>query len=183
MPSTTIAAGSNGQSLPQATINVASTATFSAVGTFVVIGQTISYTGLTGTSFTGCSGGTGALATGQAVAADDINIPVWNATQGKLQPRVLKAQFGDGYEQRAQDGINTGLKTWNVTWANISHIQLKALYDVLYAKAGWQKFTWTQPPPFAVEGSLTWICEDFDWVYNGGLIMGLRAVFLQRPNL
>jgi len=64
---TTIAAGSNGAVLPQSTINVASTTGFAASGTFVLNGQTITYTGLTGTSFTGCTGGTSTLATGQSV--------------------------------------------------------------------------------------------------------------------
>jgi hypothetical protein len=69
--STTIAAGSNGASLPQATINVASTAGFPASGSIAVITslgmQSVNYSGTTGTSFTGCSGGTGTMSTGNAV--------------------------------------------------------------------------------------------------------------------
>jgi phage tail sheath gpL-like len=69
---TTIAAGSDGASLPQATINVASAASFPSSGTIYVttaaVGlQAVTYSGKTGTSFTGCSGGTGAMATGGAV--------------------------------------------------------------------------------------------------------------------
>jgi hypothetical protein len=69
---TTIASGSNGQALPQATVNVAAvSALFGAVGQFVVIingaAVTINYTGTGATTFTGCSGGTGTLATGQRV--------------------------------------------------------------------------------------------------------------------
>lgn len=62
---TTIAAASNGAVLPQAVINVASTAGFPASGTILIIlaggPQTITYTGKTATSFTGSSGGTGTL--------------------------------------------------------------------------------------------------------------------------
>lgn len=76
---TTIAVGSNGVSLPQATINVASTAANASTGTvaFPSSGtlyittaagvQTVTYTGVTGTTFTGCSGGTGAMSTGGLV--------------------------------------------------------------------------------------------------------------------
>jgi len=68
---TTITVGSNGQSLPQATINVASTTGFPSSGTIFVTTaaglQTVTYTGTTGTTFTGCSGGTGAMSTGGAV--------------------------------------------------------------------------------------------------------------------
>jgi hypothetical protein len=71
--STTIASGSNGQVLPQGTINVASTTGFPSSGTLLIdtsLGvQTINYTGTSGgNQFTGCTGGTGNLATGQAVA-------------------------------------------------------------------------------------------------------------------
>lgn len=96
---TTIAAGSNGQSLPQSTINVASTTTATTTiavssnniplptGTinvasttgfatsgwiYVTTGngpQLVTYTGTTSTTFTGCTGGTGYMATGGAVVA------------------------------------------------------------------------------------------------------------------
>ena len=70
---TTVAAGSNAAVLPQGVINVASTAAFPATGTLAVQSttgyQTVTYTGKTATSFTGCAGGTGTLATGGRVAA------------------------------------------------------------------------------------------------------------------
>lgn len=71
--STTIAAASTGQSLPQSTINVASTTGFPASGTIFVFTstgvQTVTYTGGGGggTTFTGCSGGTGTMTTGNTV--------------------------------------------------------------------------------------------------------------------
>jgi len=73
---TTITAASNGQALPQATINVLSTSTLSgASGTnpqTVVIAtsagaQTVTYTGTTSTTLTGVTGGTGTMTTGGAV--------------------------------------------------------------------------------------------------------------------
>jgi hypothetical protein len=67
---TTIAAGSNGAVLPQATINVASTTGFPASGTIFTstgAGTPITYTGVTATTFTGCTGGTATLLTGQTV--------------------------------------------------------------------------------------------------------------------
>lgn len=54
--------------LPVATIPVDSTAGFDARGTIRVEGQEVDYTGLTSTSFTGCTGGTGTVTTGGRVA-------------------------------------------------------------------------------------------------------------------
>jgi len=69
---TVISAASNGQVLPQATINVASTTGFPTSGTINVttssnVQQIVTYTGITATSFTGCSGGSGTLTTGNSV--------------------------------------------------------------------------------------------------------------------
>jgi hypothetical protein len=68
---TTITAASNGQSLPQSTINVVSTTSFPNPGVINVTTsngpQLVNYTGVTGTTFTGCSGGTGTMSTGGAV--------------------------------------------------------------------------------------------------------------------
>jgi hypothetical protein len=65
---TTIAALSNGQVLPQGTINVGSTTGFAAAGTILVTTsdglQLVTYTGVTATSFTGCTGGSGTMVTG-----------------------------------------------------------------------------------------------------------------------
>jgi hypothetical protein len=77
---TTVAAGSNGQALPQATINVATTAGFPLSGQiFIDVSssrQLITYTGITATSFLGCAGGTGTLATSQNVQyASVITVP------------------------------------------------------------------------------------------------------------
>lgn len=70
--STTIALGSDGQSLPQSTIFVASTSGYPTSGTINVTtdagSQVVTYTGITGTSFTGCSGGTGLMTIGNAVS-------------------------------------------------------------------------------------------------------------------
>ena len=82
--STAITAGSNTVSLPlpsspalQDTIHVASTAAFPSSGSLFInaINTTVSYTGKTATTFTGVSGGTGILATGETVTATDALAP------------------------------------------------------------------------------------------------------------
>lgn len=73
--------GTNGTTLPTATITVASTTGFPASGTLRVVSRTsnnsisppsvqvITYTGTTATTFTGCSGGTGFLFIGDSVTS------------------------------------------------------------------------------------------------------------------
>jgi phage-related protein len=114
-----------------------------------------------------------------------------SATRGAMRPRILKAQFGDGYAQRARDGINTGLKTWNVIWDVIpltttvtEKPSLKKIYDFLAARGGFEKFLWVQLEPFDVDSAVTFVCESGpEWVYAGGKISGVSAELLEQPAL
>ncbi len=115
MVSTTIAAGSNGVSLPTGTINVASTTNFAASGTILVTTSTgnhvVTYTGKSATSFTGCTGGTGTMTTGNQVSfsvgqlsLSNINIfdtPGYTsgADHWDGQTCILPLQFTDGAYQ------------------------------------------------------------------------------------
>lgn len=73
IPNTTVASASSGTSLPEGSITVASTAGFPTSGTITIqlnanSATTVTYTGTTGgTTFTGCTGGSGTLVTGMAV--------------------------------------------------------------------------------------------------------------------
>ena len=74
-PTTTIAAGSNGVSLPHATISLTSTTAWTNMGwtsgrvnvTTSAGVQTVNFTGISGNMLTGCTGGTGTMSTGGAV--------------------------------------------------------------------------------------------------------------------
>lgn len=73
-PSTTIAAASDSVTLPQATINVVSTTGFPASGRLTIRGQRVDYTGVTATSFTGCTGGSARILRGDAVVSESPTI-------------------------------------------------------------------------------------------------------------
>lgn len=73
---TTVAAGSNGASFPQGTVNVVDTTGFPAAGLIMIytggggatgVPQQVFYTGKTGNTFTGCTGGSGQMSTGALV--------------------------------------------------------------------------------------------------------------------
>jgi hypothetical protein len=68
-PATSVAAGSDGATLPQAVVNVTSTEGFPFAGSFTEegTGDVVAYAGTTPTSFTGCVGGTGTMTLGDAV--------------------------------------------------------------------------------------------------------------------
>jgi hypothetical protein len=120
-PATTIASGSNGAVLPQATINVASISgvTWPAVGTVTVTTsagpQQVSYQGITGTTLTGCIGGTGTMSTGGAVVSNGFPkcwTGSWNAffkdcrseNATGTEPPVVVTAPGNGTAQITEEG-------------------------------------------------------------------------------
>lgn len=116
-PTTTIAAGSNGLSLPQATINVASTnvnPSFPDSGQILVTTsggqQTVTYTGRTATTFTGCSGGTGTMSTGGDVRGPLLPTNGTVDTAGNLTGTTATLDAGTNVEALSIGG--TGTNRW-----------------------------------------------------------------------
>lgn len=121
---TTIAVGSNGASLPQGTINVASTTGFPTNGTILVVTsfgpQVVTYAGVSGgTQFTGCSGGTGVMTTGNAVSSlFTVNLPT-SPTTGDTY--VVKDAHGNaGLNNILVSGNGINISTNSVASTNIA---------------------------------------------------------------
>ena len=61
------------------------------------------------------------------------------------KPRVLTYQFGDGYSQRVNDGINNMPSIYNLTFSGRSVTQADAIIAFLTATEGRRYFLWTPP--------------------------------------
>lgn len=106
---------SGAQSLPAATINVASTAGWPPVGSASIDGQLVRYTGITSTTLTGCTGGTGTAANGGVAAyayqySGSVLIPylAWNsglATPLRIRGMPPIVSSGDSANGAAGGGV------------------------------------------------------------------------------
>lgn len=67
--------------------------------------------------------------------------PLYGATITHA-PRVRLAQFGDGYEQRVADGINTDPEIWDVEFTK-SKADIDTFENQLKGYNGVTAFTWT----------------------------------------
>ena len=56
------------------------------------------------------------------------------------KPKVLMAEFGDGYSQRAADGTNNDPAMREFTWTNLSEEESDAIDGFFKARNGWQSF-------------------------------------------
>lgn len=107
---TTIAAGSDAQVLPQATINVASTTGFATAGYLVIrisgTDRVIAYTGKNATQFTGCTLGVGTMATGQAIAQANVEFNMPSRTVGPAIAELAWASSATGLRGTRFRGLN-----------------------------------------------------------------------------
>jgi parallel beta-helix repeat protein len=110
---TTVASASNAVALPVATVNVVSTTGFATSGQFTVLSsagaQQVTYTGVTGTSFTGCTGGVGTLYAGVKAA----QYPVFTNNGAALAIASTTTTVSDGtkFQVGGKYTITDGPKT------------------------------------------------------------------------
>jgi phage-related protein len=63
---------------------------------------------------------------------------------GETEFRVVETQFGDGYAQRAPDGINHKSSTWPLDFTGTT-AEITPIRDFLDSMGGCIPFDWTPP--------------------------------------
>lgn len=89
------------------------------------------------------------------------------------QPRIRSVRFGDGYEQRGQDGINANHQKWSLTWSGRSVTDATAIDTFLATQGGVTSFTWT--PPGGT--SSNWLCKSWNLTRDSYASCTVTAVF------
>lgn len=88
-------------------------------------------------------------------------------------PRIRSVKFGDGYEQRGQDGINANPQKWTLSFSGRSTAEGVAIEAFLLAQGGVTSFTWT--PPGGI--SSNWLCKSWTRTRTSYASDNLTAVF------
>ncbi|MEY4952413.1 MAG: hypothetical protein RL299_837 [Pseudomonadota bacterium] len=70
--------------------------------------------------------------------------PDFGAT-ADYKPRVRVTSFGDGYEQRVADGINTARDEWNLRFSVRTDAEADDILAFLRTQAAVSAFNWTPP--------------------------------------
>lgn len=92
----------------------------------------------------------------------------------KVDFRTRRSSFGDGYTQRAGDGINTRLRKFSVTWNLLSLEEIEEIEAFLDARDGHEAFFWTPPRETTPR---KYICESYSRGYTTGIHDSLSAEF------
>ena len=95
------------------------------------------------------------------------------------KPRVIKIQFGDGYEQRVQEGINNITQSFSVTFNNRPKAEIDDIMAFLDNKAVTTAFDFTYPDTNACgnERTVKVVCEDYTQTYSFDDFYSCTATF------
>lgn len=91
-------------------------------------------------------------------------------------PVVNSAKFGDGYEQRTPNGLNTLPGIWNLTFSSRNYTEIDAIEAFLADRDGALNFQWTPPRSASV---LLFICRKWSRTIGNGPLDSLTATFEQ----
>jgi len=99
--------------------------------------------------------------------------------QRQSNPRVLVARFGDGYEQRIADGINSVDEMFSLTFNNRSAAEVDDITGYFASLKGATSFTYTIPDDNAVGGELAIkvVCQSYNQRYHHDGFYSVSATF------
>lgn len=97
-------------------------------------------------------------------------------SQVKRTAKVLSNNFGDGYVQRAADGINNVRKTYSVTISNLTVKESQALDDFFAGLAGWRQFYYQQPGRSSPD---RYICSEWSITHSDAMIDSMTCSWTQ----
>ncbi len=104
-------------------------------------------------------------------------VPDYNGTGGDFEPKVKRAQFGNGYSQRAPDGLNNNPAMWSVSFLGRHYgDEIQLIIDFLEALSGSEYFLWTPP---RASGQIKVICPKWSRRPSKGIYDDLTATFEQ----
>ena len=97
--------------------------------------------------------------------------PTFSA-QVEIAPRNLVAQFNDGYELRAADGINTKLRKWSLTFTK-TPTDIDPIETFFTSRKAVYYFLWT--PPHGAQG--IFVCKEWSRSEPANNVSTITAIF------
>ena len=93
-------------------------------------------------------------------------------------PRVLRVQFGDGYEQRVAEGRNPMQETYNISYAKRPKAEIDDIAAFMDDKKGVTKFDYVIPDTNnSGETTIKVVCEQYNLTYVNDSSYTFTATF------
>jgi phage-related protein len=109
-------------------------------------------------------------------AALPLSSLISQATQGKTTFKVLEVKYGNGYTQRAGDGINNNQGTWNIEYDLLTSSELSTVVTAFDTAAGVDYFTWQAPGDAT---SKKWLVKEYSRSPRAGDLYSVSAALEQ----
>tara|TARA_B100000953_G_scaffold287688_1_gene270129 strand:+ start:489 stop:884 length:396 start_codon:yes stop_codon:yes gene_type:complete len=125
------------------------------------------------------------MAIGFTTSSDYGSLPVRpdKSLSRKSKPKIHLATFGDGYEQRLGDGINSVKETFSVQFQTRTKADIDDIVGYFTSLKGVTAFNFTIPDdnvaasPGPQETTIKVVCDDFDITYDYGDFYSASANF------
>lgn len=93
-------------------------------------------------------------------------------------PRILRLKFGNGYEQRIEDGINSNLISLDLTFENRDENEATSILHFLQERNGKESFVYNVPSIYSRNTFATrYLCSSWNSIYNFYKNYTIRATF------
>lgn len=90
------------------------------------------------------------------------------------KPRVTSINFGDGYTQRTQRGLNPFDEAFSVPFINLPNGTVEEITSFFETQLGYLPFKWT-PPGYTTE--ILVVCSDWDVTTDNHITKTINANF------
>lgn len=91
-------------------------------------------------------------------------IPTYS-TAAQSDQRILAMDFGDGYKQRAPDGINANRLAFDLEFGEVTSAKASAVKAFIEQHGAITPFIWTPPPPFDTPRAFVFVLP-WDFKFN-----------------
>jgi phage-related protein len=111
---------------------------------------------------------------GEATFSPSINpsLPFEDARD----PRVLASEFGDGYIERASDGINSDRAILSLSWENVTTAECDEIFDFFATRKGVTAFIWTPPDQATAK---KWVAKPYKKSKNAAGVWAVTTTFTE----
>ena len=93
-------------------------------------------------------------------------------------PRVLKVQFGDGYEQRIAEGLNSSNENYQISYSNRPKAEIDDIAAFMDEKKGVTSFNYVIPDTNnGGETTIKVVCDQYNLVYVSDSSYTFTATF------
>lgn len=103
-------------------------------------------------------------------------------SNSKIEPRIKKVQFGNGYQQRFADGLNYQMKSLSLNFENRTELETVSILHFLEQRGGREAFVYNVPTIYARTGQVSeFIAPNWEVSYNFYNNYSIRTTFEEVP--